>query len=67
MVQLVKNPPVMRVDLGSIPGLGRSSRGGKDYPLQYSGLENSESDRTKGLSLFTFLVILQWNIYGDSL
>ena len=28
-------------DLGSIPGLGRSRRGGKGYPLQYSGLENS--------------------------
>ena len=28
-------------DLGSIPGLGRSPREGKDYPLQYSGLENS--------------------------
>ena len=28
-------------DLGSIPGLGRSSREGKGYPLQYSGLENS--------------------------
>ena len=28
-------------DLGSIPGLGRSTREGKDYPLQYSGLENS--------------------------
>ena len=28
-------------DLGSIPGLGRSPRGGKGYPLQYSGLENS--------------------------
>ena len=28
-------------DLGSIPGLGRSSAEGKDYPLQYSGLENS--------------------------
>ena len=27
-------------DLGSIPGLGRSSAEGKDYPLQYSGLEN---------------------------
>ena len=23
-----------------IPGLGRSPREGKDYPLQYSGLEN---------------------------
>ena len=28
-------------DLGSIPGLGRSSGEGKGYLLQYSGLENS--------------------------
>ena len=28
-------------DLGSIPGLGRSPGEGKDYPFQYSGLENS--------------------------
>ena len=28
-------------DLGSIPGLGRSSGEGKGYPLQYPGLENS--------------------------
>ena len=28
-------------DLGSIPGLGRSPGDGKDYPFQYSGLENS--------------------------
>ena len=28
-------------DLGLIPGLGRSSREGNGYPLQYSGLENS--------------------------
>ena len=28
-------------DLGSILGLGRSPREGKDYPLQYSGLKNS--------------------------
>ena len=28
-------------DLGSIPGLGRSSGEGKGYPLQYSSLENS--------------------------
>ena len=47
-------------DLGSIPGLGRSPGEGKDYPLQYSGLENSmdyspwackESDTTERLSL----------------
>ena len=28
-------------DLGSVPGLGRSPRKGKGYPLQYSDLENS--------------------------
>ena len=28
-------------DLASIPGSGRSPKGGKGYPLQYSGLENS--------------------------
>ena len=41
VAQLVKNLPTMQVDLGSIPGLGRSPREGKGYPLQYSGLENS--------------------------
>ena len=29
-------------DLSSIPGLGRSPGKGKGYPLQYSGLENSQ-------------------------
>ena len=28
-------------DLGSIPGLGRPPGEGNNYPLQYSGLENS--------------------------
>ena len=28
-------------DLGSMPGLGRPPGERKDYPLQYSGLENS--------------------------
>ena len=28
-------------DLGSTPGMGRSPGEGNDYPLQYSGLENS--------------------------
>ena len=28
-------------DLGLIPGLVRSPGEGKDYPFQYSGLENS--------------------------
>ena len=41
VAQLVKNPPANAGDLGSIPGLGRSPGEGKNYPLQYSGLENS--------------------------
>ena len=49
-------------DLGSIPGVGRSPGEGNDYPLQYSGLENSrdyspwghkEWDVTELLSLST--------------
>ena len=28
-------------DLGSIPGLGKTSGEGNGYPLQYSGLESS--------------------------
>ena len=28
-------------DLGSVPGLERSTGEGNSYPLQYSGLENS--------------------------
>ena len=52
-------------DLGSIPGLGRSSGEGKDYPLQYSDLENSmdcivhgitESGSTQQLPLSLFHV-----------
>ena len=47
MTQLVKNPPAMVGNLGLIPGLGRSPGEGKDYPLQYAGLENSmDSQRT---------------------
>ena len=61
VAQLVKNPPAMRVGLGSIPGLGRSPGEGNGYPLQYSGLENSrdcivhgvaELDMTERLSLW---------------
>ena len=37
-------------DLGSIPGLGRSRGGGKGYPLQYSGLENSMDCIVHGVS-----------------
>ena len=38
---VVKNPPANAGDAGSIPGLGRSPRGGHSNPLQYSCLENS--------------------------
>ena len=40
-------------DLGSIPGLGRPPGEGKDYTLQYSGLENSINymDTTEWFSL----------------
>jgi len=37
-------------DLGSIPGLGRSPGEGDDYPLQYSGLENSMDCIVHGVS-----------------
>ena len=37
-------------DLGSIPGLGRSPEEGKDYPLQYSGLENSMGCIVRGVT-----------------
>ena len=41
---MVKNRPANVEDVrdaGSIPGSGRSARGGNGSPLQYSGLENS--------------------------
>ena len=37
-------------DLGLIPGLGKSHGEGKDYPLQYSGLENSMDCRDHGVT-----------------
>ena len=37
-------------DLGSIHRLGRSPGKGKDYPLQYSGLENSKDCRVFGVA-----------------
>ena len=53
-------------DLGSIPGLGRSPREGKGYPLQYSALENSTDCMVHGvarswtqLSNFTFIAIYE--------
>ena len=40
---MVKNPPANArdiIDLGSIPGSGRSPGGGNGDPLQYSCMEN---------------------------
>ena len=37
-------------NLGSIPGLERSPGGGKGYPLQYSGLENSMDYTVHGMA-----------------
>ena len=41
VAQLIKECACSVEDLGSIPGLGRSSGEGRGYPFQYSGLENS--------------------------
>ena len=43
MVLVLKNPPANAGDIrdvGLVPGLGRSSGGGRGNPLQYSCLEN---------------------------
>ena len=43
MAQVVKNPPAKTGasgDAGSIPGSGKSSKGGNGNPFQYSCLEN---------------------------
>ena len=42
---VVKSPPATSRDVGSIPLLGRSSRGGHGCPLQYSCLENPHGQR----------------------
>ena len=41
-----KEPACNVGDLGSIPGLGRSSGGGHGSPLQYSCLENPHGQRS---------------------
>ena len=50
VAQMVKNLPAMQEihagDLGSIPGLGRSTGAGNGNPLQYSYLENSMDRET---------------------
>ena len=49
---MVKNPPANAGDIrdvGSIPGSGRSHRGGHGNPLQYSSLENPIAEEPGGL------------------
>ena len=49
MALVVKNPPASAGDIsevGSIPGLGRSARGGNGNPPQYSCLENPMGERS---------------------
>ena len=41
LLRKMKLKDTCSLDLGLIPGLGRSPGGGKGSPLQYSGLENS--------------------------
>ena len=44
MAQTVKNLPAMQETWGSIPGSGISLGEGNVYPLQYSYLENSDTE-----------------------
>ena len=53
-------------DLGSVPGLGRSPREGKDYPLQCSGLEKS-MDCIHGITKSrTRLSHVHWSLIRDN-
>ena len=61
-------------DLGSIPGMGRSSGEGKGYPLQSSGLENSTECIVHGVaktctrvSAFHFTSHFQPGSFGKAL
>ena len=67
---MVKNLPANAgdaEDVGLIPGLERSLREGKGYPLQYSGLENSldcivhgvAKNQTRPSGLLTYLLMLE--------
>ena len=51
-------------DLGSVSELGRSPGGGKGYPLQYSGLENSMDCIVHGVAKsWTQLSDLHFNFF----
>ena len=53
-------------DLGSIPGLGSSPGEGKDYPLQYSGLENSMDSIFHGVAK-SWTQLSNFHFISDSL
>ena len=46
---MVKNPPSNAGDVGSIPGSGRSPKGGNGHPLQYSCLKIPWTEEPGGL------------------
>ena len=50
VAQLVKNPPVMWENPGSIPGSGRYPGEGIGYPAWCSGLENSMDCAVRGVA-----------------
>ena len=52
-----KESPLNAGDLGSIPGLGRSSGEGKGYPLQHSGLEGWPLHRIKASTLIQQVMV----------
>ena len=56
-------------DLGSTPGLGGSPGEAKDYPLQYSDLENSRTAQSIGSQSWTqlsdfHLVLLEDSVFS---
>ena len=53
-------------DLGSIPGLERSPGEGKDYPLQYSGLDNSMVSERVGYDWVTYTFTLSLHAWLGS-
>ena len=48
-------------DLGSIPRLGRSHEAGKGYPLQYSGVENSDTTERLSINVIFYITLKESN------
>ena len=55
---MVKNPPSNAGDTASIPGSGRSPRGGSGNPLEYSSLENPWTEEPGGLQSMESILTL---------